>query len=162
MANLMAIYLNDHLGASVAGIELAKRCRSNNRTGALADYLDTFIGEIEEDHLILQELIDRIGARKDPLKLAAGLVAERLGRLKPNGTLLGYSDLSRFEELEGLAVGAEAQGAMWRALAAVAAGGDGDGRLEGFDLDRLARRAARQHEELEAFRVEAGKEALRA
>jgi hypothetical protein len=161
MANLLAIYLNDHLAASVAGMELAKRCRSNNRTGRLGDYLGTFIAELEEDHRLLREVIDRVGGRKDAVKLAAAWVAERLFRLKLNGHLLSYSPLSRLEELEGLVAGVEARGALWRALqAATAADGALAARLEGFDLERLALRAGGQQDRLEGFRLEAARAAF--
>lgn len=161
MANLLGIYLNDHLAASVAGIELAKRCRSSNRTGRLGEYLDTFIPEIQEDHRLLREVIDRVGGRKDTVKVAAAWIAERAFRLKLNGRLLSYSPLSRLEELEGLVAGVEARGALWRSLEAAAGAEESLAeRLRGFDLQRLAGRAAAQQDRLEGFRLEAARTAF--
>jgi hypothetical protein len=45
--------------------------------------------------------------RRNPVKVALAVGAERLGRLKPNGRLVRYSPLSRFVELDILAMGIE-------------------------------------------------------
>ena len=45
-----------------------------------------------------------------------GWTGEKLGRLKLNGQLLGYSPLSRLIELEGLMLGIAGKLAMWIAL----------------------------------------------
>ncbi len=49
--------------------------------------------------------MEKLQVKRDHLKVLAGWVAEKLGRLKPNGQLLGYSPLSRLVELEALALG---------------------------------------------------------
>ncbi len=43
-----------------------------------------------------------LGVPQDRVKNAMGWGAEKLGRLKPNGQLTGYSPLSRMVELKGL------------------------------------------------------------
>ena len=60
--------------------------------------------------------MDRLGVRKDPLKPAAAWMAEKLGRLKLNGQLSGYSPLSRVVELEGLHIGITGKLELWKAL----------------------------------------------
>lgn len=60
-------------------------------------------------------------------------VAEKLGRLKPNGQLHGYSPLSRVIELEGLYLGISGK------------------------LPRLAARAERQRTEVESLQSAAAK-----
>ena len=153
----LRIYLNDHLAGSVAALELARRSLSRNRSSPLGRYLRTFIAEAEADRRTLEEVMRRVGARPDPLKRAAAWSAEKVGRLKLNGRLLGYSDLSRLEELEGLCLGVEGKRALWRARAKVA---DGDRRLQGFDFERLARRAQGQRRALEEHRMRAAATAL--
>ena len=54
--------------------------------------------------------MEALGARVDRLKAAAAWGGEKLGRLKLNGQLRGYSPLSRVVELEGLALGVWASG----------------------------------------------------
>jgi hypothetical protein len=91
------------------------------------------------------------------MKRPLALVAERVGRLKPNGQLRGYSPLSRFLELESLALGLDGKKLLWANVRDFANGGD---QLVDIDFDALIERAARQREELEPFRVAAGREAL--
>ncbi|MDQ3940975.1 MAG: hypothetical protein M3238_06480 [Actinomycetota bacterium] len=154
---LLRIYLNDHLAGSLAGIELAKRARSSNEGTPLGDYLAGFIAELEEDRTDLVKIIDALGFPQDRLKLGGAWLAEKVGRLKLNGQLTGYSDLSRLVELEGLCLGVEGKASLWRSLKSVAGT---DTRLAVTDLDRLLKRAERQREELEIHRLEAARRAL--
>lgn len=113
---LIRIYLEDHHAGSVVGIELAKRCLSNNQGSPLGEFLDSFIREIEENQTFLEEVMASVGAAPHRFKDSAAWVTEKLGRLKLNGQLTGYSDLSRVVELEGLCVGLEGQLSMWQNL----------------------------------------------
>ena len=146
---LLGIYLNDHLAGSVAGRELAARCRSNNRGSSLATYMDKLQRELEEDQAALLDVMRRFGVRPSGPKRAAGWLAEKAGRFKLNGQLTGYSPLSRVLELEGLCLGVQGKVSLWRSLQELSVK---DGRLAGVDLDRLERRAERQLAELEKFR----------
>jgi hypothetical protein len=154
---LLKIYLNDHLAGSMAGLELAKRCSSNNEGTPLGDFLETLTKEIETDKSELEALMDTLGAPKDPVKQLAAWAGEKLGRLKMNGQLTGYSDLSRLEELEGLSLGVEGKLSLWRSLKNVS---DHDPRLATADLERLCDRAAEQRKALEDHRLEAATKAL--
>lgn len=153
----LAIYLNDHLAGSVAGIELAKRAAGNNGGTPAGEFLSQLVTDIDEDRAALEAIMDELGVRKDLLKDAAAWVAEKVGRLKLNGKLIGYSPLSQLVELEGLALGVEGKLSLWRALQEV------QGQypaLAGADLDRLADRAKAQREGLERFRREAAADCL--
>ena len=48
------------------------------------------------------------------LKELVALAGEKVGRLKPNGQVRGYSPLSRLLELETLSVGISGKLALWR------------------------------------------------
>jgi hypothetical protein len=52
----------------------------------------------------------------DRVKVLVAWGAEKLGRLKLNGQLVGYSPLSRVVELEALTLGVAGKLALWRAL----------------------------------------------
>ena len=149
---LLHIYLNDHLAGSTAGYELARRCLENNEGTPLAEVLDDLTAQIAEDRETLERLMDRLGAPRNPAKIAAAWVAEKVGRLKLNGQFLTYSPLSRLIELEGLAMGIFAKGGLWRALAAVR---DRYPQLAELDLDELDRRAGAQLATVEAERAKA-------
>jgi hypothetical protein len=133
------IYLNDHLGGATGGVELARRLLASNRGGAFEQPLSRICREIEEDRATLERVIDRLGFSPSRVKPAGAWVAEKLGRLKPNGRLRGYSPLSRVLELEGLMIGITGKMALWRALSEL----DEVKRLE-FDFAQLAERAAEQ------------------
>jgi len=149
---LIAIYLNDHLAGSTAGLELARRALGANRGTMFEAPLARLATEIGEDREALMDVMARLEVARDPLKVWAGWLAEKGGRLKLNGRPTGYSPLSRVLELEVLAVAVEGKHALWRTLAHVAAG---DARLQGVDLEALARRADRQRRLIERERLRA-------
>ena len=154
---MLEIYLNDHLAGATAARELVRRAAGSNRGTAYGPFLERLAGEIDEDRESLLEVMKALGAGTDRLKLAAGWGAEKLGRLKLNGRLLGYSPLSRVVELEGLALGVSGKLALWRGLRALA---PHEPRLGGFDLEALIARAERQLDELESHRLLATAEAF--
>jgi hypothetical protein len=95
----------------------------------------------------------------NPVKIGFAVGAERLGRLKLNGRLGTYSPLSRFVELDFLAMGIEGKKQLWATLRDLAAL---TSRLPDIDFDDLIKRAERQRADLEPFRARAGIEALAA
>ncbi|HVF52924.1 MAG TPA: hypothetical protein VNC78_04870 [Actinomycetota bacterium] len=121
MANMkyLGIYLNDHLAGSVAGIELAKRIRGENEGTPLGEFLAEVIPVIEEDQQTVILIMEELGVARSPIKAPVAWVAERLGRLKLNGELTGYSPLSRVVELEGLLMGVQGRASLWKRLASV-------------------------------------------
>ena len=136
----LAIYLNDHLGGATGGVELARRIRASSRGhDAFGQPLDRICKEIEEDRATLEQVIERLGFSRTIAKPAGAWVAEKLGRLKLNGRLRGYSPLSRLLELEGLLIGITGKMALWKTLASL----DSVEHL-GVDFERLATRAAEQ------------------
>ncbi len=153
--SLLATYLNDHLAGATAGVELVRRARGSNEGSELGDFLAQLTVEIERDRETLQKVMAAVGARPDRVKVAGAWAGEKVGRLKPNGRLLGYSPLSRVVELEGLRLGVEGKACLWRMLREL-----DDSRLRGFDFEALIASAERQRDELERRRLEAGRLAL--
>jgi hypothetical protein len=151
------IYLNDHLAGATAGVELARRAASNNEGTEFGGFLETIATEIDEDRVSLEEIMDAVGGTKDHIKQGAAWFAEKLGRLKLNGQLLGYSELSRLIEIEGLSAGVEAKLCLWNSLQQLAAEDD---RLDGALLENLIRRGRSQRKRLEEKRLEAADIAL--
>ena len=101
----LATYLNDHLGGSATGRQLAQRALQANRGNEYGIVLEDVARQIEEDVASLETVMDRLGVKPDRVKEAMGWTFEKFGRLKLNGQLLGYSPLSRLVELEGLMLG---------------------------------------------------------
>jgi hypothetical protein len=153
----LATYLNDHLGGSATGRELARRTLASNRGNEYGAALEDVVRQIEADVTTLLELMRRLDVKPDRVKERIGWAAEKLGRLKLNGQLLGYSPLSRLIELEGLMLGISGKLAMWQALRRVLAD---DPRIEGIDLGQLIERAREQRRTVEGLRRRAAVEAL--
>jgi hypothetical protein len=156
---LLAIYLNDHLAGSTIGLELSRRARGSNEGTEYGEALAGIAKEIEEDRETLQRLMSELGVRRDHPKVTAAWVAEKFGRLKPNGRLLSYSPLSRLVELETLALGISGKLSLWEALTEVA--GE-DARLDPEELRRLAERAERQRKKVWHLHQRAAHEAFAA
>jgi hypothetical protein len=142
---LLPIYLNDHLAAAVAGCDLAKRAAGANEGTELGDFLADFSADAQADRAQLEDIMARLDIGRDQLKVGAGWLAEKLGRLKLNGRLFDYSPLSRVIELEALIAGVTAKVALWRALAAAAAS---DPRIADIDFVHLVKRSDEQLEAL--------------
>ena len=156
MGELLAIYLNDHLAGSTAGVELARRLRgSNEGDPEFGPALAELCAEIEADREALEEAMDQLGVGQSKLKPLAAVLAERVGRLKLNGRLRGYSPLSRLDELELLQIGVAGKRRLWRALEHTHASD-----LPDFELGALAERATEQLRRLEALHLKAAALAL--
>lgn len=154
---LLGVYLNDHHAGSVAGVELARRIAKQNSGNEYGREMGEIAEEIERDRDDLVRIMDRLGVRRKRLRLGAAWLGEKIGRLKPNGRLLGYSPLSRLIELEGLVIGITGKRALWRSLE----------QLDGADLPidqarirELIARAESQRERVEILRLRAASEAL--
>lgn len=156
--DLLAIYVEDHLALSLAGVRLARRCRAANPEGALGAFLERLVPELEEDRAVLRDVARALGGGSSALKETAAVLGELAGRLKLNGRLLRYSDLSRVWELEGLVAGTASRRGLWKLLGKAA---QRDALLRGFDFERLEERARGHGEELERHRLRAGEVAFR-
>jgi hypothetical protein len=136
----LEIYLNDHLAGAAGGVELARRLRGSNRHDPVFGApLNRVCEEIEVDRATLEQVIERLGYSRSTLKPAAAWVAEKLGRLKLNGQLRGYSPLSRLLELEGLLIGITGKIGLWQTLIELELA-----QPLGINLEHLAARAAGQ------------------
>jgi hypothetical protein len=156
VGELLAIYLNDHLAGATTGVELARRLRASNEDDPeFGPALAEVCAEIEADRETLRAVMDLLGVGQSKLKPLGAVLGERLGRLKLNGQLRGYSPLSRLDELELLQIGVVGKRRLWRALEHTHAAD-----LPGFDLGVLAQRAGEQLRRLEALHLRAAALAL--
>lgn len=153
----LAIYLNDHLAGATAGVELARRLRAGNEADPeMGEPLARICAEIEADRKTLERLIAELGIPRNAVKPAVAWLGEKLGRLKPNGQLRGYSPLSRLLELEALHIGITGKKRLWESL-----GRSLGESVDGFDFGRLAERAAAQRETVGELHLKAAERALR-
>jgi len=145
----LAIYLQDHHAAGVAGARVARRAAAGVALSG-DEGLRRVASEIEQDLRKLEEIMRRLGVKPDRAKDTLARIAERLGRLKPNGRLLRRSRLSDVLELETLVVGITGKQALWISLREVPS-------IPTAELDQLLERAEDQKRVVESSRLEAVK-----
>lgn len=155
-SELLATYLNDHLAAATAGVELARRA-AGNHDGPRGAELSRLADEIAEDREALRDLMRRLDVSESTVKKAAGWLGEKAGRLKPNDHLLTRSPLSDVLELEMLRAGTAARICGFQVLRAVAVE---ESRLSREELEGLIDRAEDQAERLYKIHVQLAQENL--
>jgi hypothetical protein len=141
----LAIYLNDHLAGATGGVELARRIAQEHDDAALTELAQ----EIEQDRDSLLRIMAALGVQQDYVKVAAGWLGEKLGRLKLNGRLFTRSPLSSLVELEAMSLGVAGKAAGWQTLRLLS---EHDDRLDQAHLDELTARADAQRQRLETLR----------
>ena len=159
MSKYLPIYLNDHLMGATAGVELVRRVANGHQGEELGRFASELAREIEADCDALLEIMASLGVSRDRVKVAAGWLGEKAGRLKLNGELRKPSPLSPVVELEGLSAGIEAKRLLWISLSETPAVAQ---RVGAERLQELIARAERQREGVERHRREAVRSAFSA
>jgi hypothetical protein len=150
-ADLLTIYLNDHLAASIGGIELLKRMIGAHRGTDYEQRLRQLLDDLHEEHDFLRNSMVELGLPIRWYKSVGIWAGEKLSRLKLNGRLLSRSPLSSLVEFEFLAAAVRAKRSGFETLREVAAVDD---RLDPEDIDRMVQQANEQHEWLTHARRE--------
>ena len=156
-AEYLETYLQDHRAGAETGSDLAKRLAEENAGTPYEPFFARLAQEIEQDTALLEDVMESCGVDRPALKMAGAKVAERLGRLKPNEQLSGYSPLSRVLELEGLRAGVQVKLALWYALLQIA---PSDDRLDEAQIAACAARAEAQLAGLREHHATAAREAF--
>ena len=150
-------YLNDHLAGSVAAVALLDRLIDHASVADVRDRLARLRTEVTADQQPLEEILHRIGGHTSTVRSLAGWLAEKAGQLKLLFDDPERGHLGRLEALEILQLGIHGKRGLWIALRAVQ---PEIPTLQGVDLERLEARAAAQHAEVEALRVDSARRVL--
>ncbi len=150
----LSTYLNDHLGGANAGVEMARQLQKDVGGERDADLLGRLAEEIEEDVETLRALREMIGTTKNPVKQAAGWLAEKVQRVAVGEPVTGSAHLTRLLKVESLSLGVEGKLGLWLALMEVTAAHP---PLADIDLPRLVERARDQRRRLETVRLDAAR-----
>jgi len=150
-------YLQDHRAGAEAGSDLARRMHEENAGTQYEEFLDHIADEVEEDVIVLEQFMERLGIDRSMLKTAAAKAAEKLGRLKPNNALTSYSPLSRVLEFEMLRAGVMGKLGLWDSLMEIA---PLDDRLDPDEIAQLIIRAEAQLKGLQVHHRLASREAF--
>lgn len=154
--DLLATYLNDHLTAATAGVELIRRA-AGNHDGERGAELERLADETAADREALRGIMQRLDVPESTVKKAAGWLGEKAGRLKPNDHLLTRSPLSDVLEVEMMRTGTAARICGFQVLRAVAVE---EPRLDREELERLIARADDQAERLYKIHIQLAQENL--
>jgi hypothetical protein len=154
---LVRIYLQDHHAGATTGLELARRIRGNNKGNEYGEAMAPIIDEIAADQKSLEGIMDDLGFGADTIKDVGAWALEKVGRLKMNGQITGYSPLSRVVELEGLMTGITGKIGLWAVLLQIA---PDEPRLDAAHLERLRERGDSQRATVEELRKRATREAF--
>ena len=147
----LSTYLNDHLGGANAGVEMARQLHKDVESEPDAEILGRLADEIEEDAESLRGLLEMIGITKNPVKQAAGWLAEKAQRVAVGELATGSAHLTRLLKVESLSLGVEGKLSLWLALMEVTAANP---QLADIDLPRLVERARDQRRRLETVRLD--------
>jgi hypothetical protein len=120
MNNALAIYLRNHDAAADAGVDLFRRAAASQRDRPYGPELAALRDEVEQDRKVYRRLLQAVRTPHDLVQSGALRLAERVGRLKPNGHLLRRAPLSDLIEVEAMLDAVRAKAAGWQALGTVA------------------------------------------
>lgn len=151
----LSIYLNDHLAMMVGTEELVSRSLESNQGSELGQLLQAILMSTQQDRTALEALMDDQTIAQNRAKTSGAWLAERVGRLKLNGEIKGYSDLSRLVEIEGIDVALEGKGMFWDTLCRL-----GFREAGGKQTRSMADTAQQQLDQLEGHRMQAAEQAL--
>lgn len=154
---MLSIYLRHHVAASRGGVDLFHRSARTQLGNEARRELRDLTAEVTQDREQLLRVLRRLGIPRPRFAEVLVGVAETLGRLKPNGTLVRRSPLSDVMELEALSTAVTAKRLGWVTLRLV---GERDGPFDPAEIDALIARAEAQHDRLEALRGQAVLRAL--
>ena len=147
----LSSYLNDHLAGSVGALELLDRLIDVYKEKPLERFFGDLRNEIAADQETLKELIAKLGGKESTVRKAGAWIVEKLSRAKIQLSETREGELGLFLALEGLALGINGKRSLWRALAAAS---ETAPHLRGPDYAMLEKRAAEQHDRVEAQRLE--------
>ncbi len=154
---LLASYLNDHLAGASAGRDLFRRTARSHQGSARGPELAMLAREVDEDRDAQLDIMRAVGVSPSRPRAVLGRVAETVGRLKPNGTLLRRSPLTNVVEIEALRVAVAGKAAGWDVLLTLAAD---EPRLPRERLEELRARAQDQGARLRELHQQAAREGL--
>lgn len=113
---LVRTYLSDHLTGATGVISRVEWMTERYAGTSAAPVLERLRDELHQERRVLRGLAEHLGLTLSPWKPAAAAVAERVGRLKPNGRAVSQSPLSLHLELEAIRSGVAGKRSLWATL----------------------------------------------
>ncbi|MEH3032809.1 MAG: hypothetical protein PGN07_01925 [Aeromicrobium erythreum] len=143
----IAHYVHVHLAGSAAGIDLFTRSGEGQLDGRIARMVLDIRDELVDERARLQRMADALDVGESTVLTTAARVGERIGRLKPNESLVHRTPLTDLVELEAMRDAVAGKIAGWQALLTVV---DVRPELDRGELDFLLAQGLEQHDRLTA------------
>jgi hypothetical protein len=153
----LAVYLHDHLAASVAALNLMEELAEHERGRPLEQKLLALRAEVSEEQQMVRELLARIDAGESRLKQAAAWITEKVGHGKLALSAGVHPALATLQGLEAIALGLEGKLCLYRVLGELA---PNDPRLSEFRPAMLVARTVIQQSMIEHERLAAARAAF--
>lgn len=115
-ADLLELYLSDHLTGATAGIGRITRMANDFVDTPMFGRLGQLVDEISAERAFLIQLIDDLGLDRKPYRQAVAWVGERVGRLKSNGKIVERSPMTMLLETELMRGAVMGKLGMWQML----------------------------------------------
>jgi len=157
MDNELTRYVNDHLAGSSGALLLVDEIASHHDDPEARQFFDSLKGKIEEDRATLDGLLKRIAEEPSALMKAAGGIAARVGGLKLMWEKVEPGKLGMFEALEMLTLGIQGKRLLWIIMREIQPWFP---EWKSLNFQELELEAIRQRDEVEEWRIRAGKDTL--
>ncbi len=157
MANQqLSTYLNNHLAASVAVLDLLAHLETTYADTEIAGFVTALRSDILADRTQLEAVMDQLQISRNAIRQTVAWVAEKMNQLqlKWDG---GDGALHLLEALEIVATGIEGKRSLGQSLMVVARE---NSQLQSADFERLVQRSEEQLRRLEPVRLRVAKDAL--
>jgi hypothetical protein len=154
----LAIYLQDHYAGATAGLNLFRRVAGSHSDPKARRVVADLTVQVDKDRRELRKVMRTLKIRPSRPKEGLAWGAEKLGRLKPNGTLLRRSPLTDVVELEGLSLAVEGKALGMKTLLRLA---ETEPKLDAKRIRLLLDRAVAQQARLEELRLTRANEVFR-
>lgn len=153
----LSAYLQTHLAGSRAGVDLFGRSAGGQMDKDVGAALHAMREEVVSERDALQAIMASLDVDENLVRSTAARLAERIARLKPNGTLLHRAPLTDLVELEALRIAVSGKQAGWEALLAIA---DLVPELDAAQLTELVEQGQSQLERLGALHTTVARRVL--
>jgi hypothetical protein len=153
----IAHHVHAHLAGSAAGIDLFDRSADAQLDAEIGNVVREIHGELLDERRRLRRMASDLGVGESTLMTVAARAGERVGRLKPNGSLTRRTDLTDLVELEAMRTAVAGKRAGWQALLSVA---DVHACLDHQELQELIAQAEDQQSRLADAHTRAAARAL--
>lgn len=153
--NAVAAYLSDHRGGATTAVQIVERLRAQTENASLKHCLERLQEQIKNDIEVLEQIAKLCPTNTSWFKRFLGWFAGSLSVVKFHKSIAGR--FGEFEAMEFISLGILAKRALWRILKEL--------QFEEFkslvvDLDCLIQSAQAQFDEVEAWRLNLGKNAM--